>query len=1497
MKDALSREFAGQLLNLLEDRELPLLSWGITDRALSEEEVRDVIFTALVDQQPPLELDVDDVLDELVDRALLFKLPATSPPRFRTRFAEALRLTVNLRQLFDWRQRDGSFPPNWWARGPVLVADYRIHTAKRRYPSRDVPIRQALERFHSVSGWGALQDAVARAQIGTRQLSRFQIAATAAVYSSLSYGHSSGIIIGAGTGSGKTLSFYLPAFAAMAQAAQPGRWRLHTLALYPRKELLRDQLRTAVGTAADLAPMLVRIKRRPLRIGALYADTPYEVGALDMPNNMARRAWKQCDTGLVCPYLSCPKCPTGDLLWSHADRKAGKEILKCLKCAYVVPNGTLALTRKSLQSRPPDLLFTTTEQLNRNSSNVGLGKLLGWTGYDVPQLVLLDEVHTYSGTQGAQVALLLRRWRNAVGRRVTFVGLSATLKDANRFFAELTGLSDHMVEYITPADDELEEEGREYSIALRSDPTSGASHLSTSIQTAMLFGRIMDTAGQAFLYGSTGFLFTDDLDVTNRFYNNLRDAEGGQSRSGFRNRKKPVLAGLRAPSLPQWSERLRDGQSWDLIEKIGHTLDADLNVGELRIGRTSSQDAGMDLNTNLTVATASLEVGFDDPRVGLVLQHKAPYDAAAFIQRRGRAGRTRGTRPITIVTLSDYGRDRLSYQGYETLFAPELGARRLPINNRYILKIQAAQSLLDWLAFSLRKQGSWDDPRYLLTAPGQGRVGSNPAAAERLAELLESLLKEQVLQDNLAKHLTVALNIKDEEAQALLWEEPRSLLLSVVPSSLRRLKTGWNGLRRDPGTSPGAMMPEFVTRSLFDPLNAPEVEFDLPFDTGSAEERLPIAKALREAVPGRVSRRYGVLRDEHRTWIPVPESGDALELAEALVPDSINEGIWHPQTHSFPEGVAVLRPYRLRLTEPRREIADRSQGMPQWATEVRVPEGRPPYPGDIPLAATWRNRIRSVGFSTHAAGNSVEIRRMTYGAQCDIAFERRSETDRRTVQYTLEGKPAALGFRLEVDALRIELEPIDLHIGSIRRHLTSPAWRSQAFFRAVAEDPQLGTVANSFKRAWLSLIYITAFSLASLDGARTPKEIRAALADGSWRDDLPKIFGVLYRENDLDNSAQANSKLVAELVQLSHTPTAIAALERASHLLTDDNVATITADLARRSYRDTLAAAVLAAALRACPEAQEQDLIIDVLPGSEMDPDIVWITETSIGGLGIIEKLATRYSEDPGAFWSLVLNAMRPNEYEYTDATVSRLLKHIVEEAPYGPAATAIAELRSAVSAEQSANALRRLRDAWTDLDGTPRHSAIATLSTRLLRPGSSPETDATTLRLLQAWSQLESRLGIEVDARVIAYAVGAGKVNVEGPGLSADQVFGMLWPRGLDARSHHLRHYQPYVDYDRPPVLDRLFLETIIDEHLPQIDLRDLDWEGTYQNALGSDSVGAVELTCPASESRRLGKALRRVPALPVDRDVLRTHGVVTGVRRAANLFVVKVELQEAVW
>ena len=42
----------------------------------------------------------------------------------------------------------------------------------------------------------------------------------------------------------------------------------------------------------------------------------------------------------------------GDLLWPDGDRAAGSERLTCLKCGTPIPDGSLALTRRSIQDQP-----------------------------------------------------------------------------------------------------------------------------------------------------------------------------------------------------------------------------------------------------------------------------------------------------------------------------------------------------------------------------------------------------------------------------------------------------------------------------------------------------------------------------------------------------------------------------------------------------------------------------------------------------------------------------------------------------------------------------------------------------------------------------------------------------------------------------------------------------------------------------------------------------------------------------------------------------------------------------------------------------------------------------------------------------------------------------------------------------------------------------------------------------------------------------------------
>jgi hypothetical protein len=273
----------------------------------------------------------------------------------------------------------------------------------------------------------------------------------------------------------------------------------------------------------------------------------------------------------------------------------------------------------------------------------------------------------------------------------------------------------------------MERRGHEYQLLLRGDPASQAALLSTSIQSLMLLTRLLDPLADHVsggTYGSKVFAFCDKLDLTNRLHQQLLDAEGRTKRG---RQVRASLADLRSgrshPEVEDWAERDRDGQSWWAIDRLRG------DTGPPVVGRTSSQDGGVLARAEVVVATAALEVGYDDPDVGAVLQHKAPRDLAQFVQRRGRAGRSRDMRPWTVAVLSDFGRDRIAYQSYEQLFDPLLPPRSLPLGNRSVRRMQATFALMDWA--SIRLLGANPQRRTAVAAPSPDRwrrITSGPSS-------------------------------------------------------------------------------------------------------------------------------------------------------------------------------------------------------------------------------------------------------------------------------------------------------------------------------------------------------------------------------------------------------------------------------------------------------------------------------------------------------------------------------------------------------------------------------------------------------------------------------------------------------------------------------------------------------------------------------------------------------------------------------------------------
>jgi superfamily II DNA or RNA helicase len=1487
------------LLDRLERAEASLLTWGYIDGGFSEEELR----SHIVEQLDASEDEVEDLIEDLLAAHLVFRIRSGRRLIYRTRSAETIRLLGRLRQLFPQHLADGT-----WRHAPKLVSDFRYSLRPRTYPDRSIGLSDAIESI----GHGReprLQQAIASMldRGPTFRLARFQVDAAIRILDDLKGSVSRGTIIGAGTGSGKTLAFYVPALAHIATSTLADH-STKVIAVYPRNELLKDQFSETYNEARRLDRTLSENKKRKILIGAFFGLTPHNAELVRTSD-----IWATTGGGYVCPYLRCPTCGA-DLIWSDDDVRRGHERLICGRssCTETVDEDEVVLTRARMRRTPPDVLFTTTEMLNRQLSDTTNGHIfgVGERARQKPQIMLLDEVHTYAGNAGAQAAYVIRRWRHQIGRPVHFVGLSATLREAQGFFGQLIGLPDHAIADITPAPSDHISEGMEYLVALRGDPVSGTSLLSTTIQTAMLLRRALDH-DRGGVYGSKLFLFTDDLDVNNRLYFDLLDAEGRDSWGQLNPQGNGPLAALRGSTMPEHSERQPLGQAWDMCESIGHHLDT---ASALQIGRTSSLDPGVSTASDVVVATASLDVGFNDPAVGAILQHKAPRDAAQFLQRKGRAGRVRGMRPWTVVVLSDYGRDRLAYQGYDLLFDPQLESRSLPTRNTYVLRIQATFALMDWLASKVLPglRGSmWLD----LAGPPAIHQARNPHAAGRQRLILEWVnraLGEAEVRDELLDHVRRALQLTEEQITAVAWDSPRSLILEVLPTLRRRLGSGWRaqGIAGADYQVRWQPLPDFVPANLFSDLNLPETRILLPpaqANTDETETQAPVLQALRTFAPGRVSRRYGVEHRYVRHWVPVPLDSASVILDLHAFAEGIELGTFTFAVGDEVERYRVMRPWTIRTERPPQRLLDSTNATLEWRTQL-VPLDHGDEL-DVPSPSPWTDVARSLRVYLHARHSSLGVSRIAVGSQATLSFQRGVQSSVHAT-FRWEDEQAALGFALDVDAVRL-VATIPDFFGEESRYLAEHAsvrsFRSAYFEHLIETDPTLTLVANVFQLRWLSQLYLSIIVERALSGETDLETAHVGITNDDVGAQLAVALDVIFQalpdpaEDDIDDDGATRGvhrqRLHQALATLAADRPITDRLSELARVLWEEADPTWERWAARR-FTATLGAALLEATDQLCNDVGAQNLLMDFEvdgPGREC---AIWLSEPSLGGGGIVEEFARRYTEDPRRFFRLVEASLAPSDYEIVDSELSRTLRLATDDAAIVGSLT---EVRAATSNADTAAAIRNLVRSLAHEGISVSHPVMAGLNARVLRPGSSSGSDRALRTLIEDWKAQEGRLGIEIDARVFAYvasastdldrALPAGARN----GADARQrrfstIYGLLWPRGSAVRANALQSYNPY--HPHPPT-DRALVLSSLNFTTPIIQLAASDWRARLAGALLA--TGSALLAAEPNAVRELRAAAMELQGLPVDAGFLMLFPRVTGFERGEGEARIRFELREA--
>lgn len=1405
-------------LDKFEEHEIQMLSWGDTAGFFTQQEVMATI-NQMVEQfanQYGCFFEPEDVFLSMVnERAMLIEIPhpdhvMTNTGYYRTRMAESVHLFKLQRQLFWNKKLEDS---------KTLVSDFRFVRRARSYPRRDLQAnvikQQVTQQFGS--SLRPILDCLLKDQFnlsGFQERSLFRILSEYRQLQNKKSSNITGSIICAGTGSGKTMSFYLPGLTALVEhlchAKASG---VQILAIYPRQELLKDQFYETWKQCRELDDYTQQKLGRKLRIGTMFGLTPKSI-----EDEIKKRREKKSSGNFEFIHCTTAGCK-GKMQWRLADVEHNIERLCCSECNFIVRDDEILLTRDKQRCTPPDILFTTTEMLNQQMVNPELQHLYGIGDHAAkPIMVLMDEVHTYEGTTGAQTAYLLRRWLQMSRAKPHFVGLSATLSDAANFFAMLIGAYSNQVVLLEPTREEMVDEGAEYILLLRGDPVSQTALLSTTIQTSLLTKRILDNKQQKSkgVWGNKTFIFTDDLDINNRLFHALVDAEGLKYRYGdlVANPEQKPLADLRANHDIEEKRKYKQitfGQDWRIASQIGHQFNHDRAL----LGRTSSQDSGVDTQAEVIVATASLEVGFNDPEVGAVIQHKAPRGVASFLQRKGRAGRSREMRPWLIVVLSEFGRDRYTFQRYEELMNPQIKRRSLPLDNRHIQKMQAALVLLDWLSqqVNLNNKSIWNVFKF----PKQCNSTVPRHAVIAVQNKIEQMLDDQTTLQRFKIYLKYALKVDDDVVEQLLWESPRSIMLSVIPTMLRQLKTHWrvNNVQWAGVPKARSPLPEYIPEALFADLNVPDVNIGLARGQHTKWESLSFYQGMREFAPGRLSKRYAIQWDSCDWLIPsdfhaaVFDGAYIFEIADAFGDNVHDEGAVLTDDQQL---LQLYRPKEIRtkVLDYKLRLKDKSNAVVEWLASFQdfsefVEE---------PPQGIWSKYLKDIKFCLHKNASPVEVVRYSHTTKSTLDFQ---SGDQRHIDFIWHknGKKVAIGAKQWVDGIcfSFEIAKVDI-MRIVEADKVQQSLRILLFKERLNQSKSFKD--NVFKANWVYECYMAALATQITDLSETAHSIVHAavnqLATVKGQTVLQNIpYSLFHSDIENDDSEQ---KLQTELIELFKNQSVINEISEAARALWQPvTELPDLLDYTRKITESTLAAVCNQTLFTLLNDADERAVLVDI--EHKEDRVNIWLTESEQGGCGIIANLADLYMEDPRRILNVFIKHLGAGEYEQVDASLYKLLKVL-------PQSQALQHLfnqvRHAEDHHQRKEANHALHEKLSQQGFILSKSFLNLLYSRVLRPGSHADSDQNILNLLKQWADLEAKTGLEWALNLFTHTA----AHKQSTSKTAEDIFDLhcsyqsvLWPKGQVVRDSELSFYN---QFNAKHLTDRLLVKQLFSEEINKI-------------------------------------------------------------------------------
>lgn len=339
---------------------------------------------------------------------------------------------------------------------------------------------------------------------------------------------------------------------------------------------------------------------------------------------------------------------------------------------------TPAAERRSLATRPPDILITTPESLFLMLTSSAREALEG------VETVILDEVHAVAGTKrGAHLALSLERLDELLPKPARRIGLSATVRPVDEVARFLS--PQRRVEIVQPAS------GKEFDLSvvvpvedlgeLGGSPVSDEG----SGDRPSIWPHVEERITDLIQSHRSTIVFANSRRLAERLCNRLNEIAyeraTGEAMPEDHSPAELMGAASSASGAPPLIARAHHGS---VSKEQRAQVEEDLKAGRLPA----------------VVATSSLELGIDMGAVDLVVQVESPPSVASGLQRVGRAGHQVGAVSTGVVFPKYRGDLVQSAVVTERMREGRIEALRVPSNPLDVLAQQiVAMTAMDTWQF------------------------------------------------------------------------------------------------------------------------------------------------------------------------------------------------------------------------------------------------------------------------------------------------------------------------------------------------------------------------------------------------------------------------------------------------------------------------------------------------------------------------------------------------------------------------------------------------------------------------------------------------------------------------------------------------------------------------------------------------------------------------------------------------------------------------------